>query len=231
MGKTKIDWCDFVWNSVWGCKHDCEYCYARKMAKRFADVIAKKEAHDQLDFDILSEDLYNFKPTWLESNFVKPFPKKPSRIFVDSMSDIAFWKPEWFKRVLTKISLNPQHTFIFLTKAPKIYEKYYFPSNCWLGVTITEQKDYWRAQELRINRDNKVFISVEPMLDDFAYGGYGLFDWIILGLETSRKNIFVPKVGTIESIVEICKNSSTPLFMKESMTKVWGKELIQEFPR
>ena len=33
--KTKIDWCDSTWNPVTGCRHGCEYCYARKIAKRF----------------------------------------------------------------------------------------------------------------------------------------------------------------------------------------------------
>lgn len=33
--KTKIDWCDATWNPVTGCLHRCEYCYARKFAKRF----------------------------------------------------------------------------------------------------------------------------------------------------------------------------------------------------
>lgn len=33
--KTKIDWCESTWNPVTGCWHGCEYCYARKIAKRF----------------------------------------------------------------------------------------------------------------------------------------------------------------------------------------------------
>ena len=33
--RTKIDWCDASWNPVTGCLHGCEYCYARRFAKRF----------------------------------------------------------------------------------------------------------------------------------------------------------------------------------------------------
>lgn len=36
MNKTKIEWCDMSWNPVTGCLHGCEYCYARRMAKRFS---------------------------------------------------------------------------------------------------------------------------------------------------------------------------------------------------
>lgn len=35
MNKTKIEWCDSTWNPVTGCYHNCEYCYARRIATRF----------------------------------------------------------------------------------------------------------------------------------------------------------------------------------------------------
>ncbi len=35
MNKTKIEWCDSTWNPVTGCRHGCEYCYAKHMANRF----------------------------------------------------------------------------------------------------------------------------------------------------------------------------------------------------
>ena len=35
MNKTKIEWCDYTWSPVTGCKHGCSYCYARKIAERF----------------------------------------------------------------------------------------------------------------------------------------------------------------------------------------------------
>ena len=88
MNKTKIDWCDRVWNPVWGCLNGCEYCYARKIARRFYLRMMKKE------FDFCNENnieqsylggLQYFQPTWLESNFQKKFPEKPKWIFVNSM--------------------------------------------------------------------------------------------------------------------------------------------------
>jgi len=36
---NKIGWCDLTFNPVWGCLNHCEYCYARKIAKRFAGKI------------------------------------------------------------------------------------------------------------------------------------------------------------------------------------------------
>ena len=34
--QTRIDWADSTWNPVTGCLHGCEYCYARRIAERFA---------------------------------------------------------------------------------------------------------------------------------------------------------------------------------------------------
>jgi protein gp37 len=35
MNRTKIEWCDMTWSPVTGCLFGCEYCYARRQAKRF----------------------------------------------------------------------------------------------------------------------------------------------------------------------------------------------------
>jgi len=104
LTKTKIDWCDFSWNPVWGCLNDCDFCYARKIAKRFGESIYKKEVkfRKKENEDILRK-LKDFKPVFLFSQLNREFPSKPSRIFVNSMSDIAFWKIEWMEKVLKRI--------------------------------------------------------------------------------------------------------------------------------
>ena len=49
MNKTKIEWCDRTWNPVTGCLHECEYCYARRIAKRFG-TLDRDEAGEGLEF-------------------------------------------------------------------------------------------------------------------------------------------------------------------------------------
>ena len=112
--KTNIGWCTHTWNPVWGCNCACSYCYASGIARRFASVIAEEN-------DVAEDDIRYFKPTWLENNFNREFPKKPARIFVNSMSDISHWKAEWLIRVFDRISEHPEHQFIFLTKQADWY--------------------------------------------------------------------------------------------------------------
>ncbi|MCK5614383.1 DUF5131 family protein [Candidatus Pacearchaeota archaeon] len=239
--KTKIEWTDMTWNPAWGCLNNCEYCYARSIAKRFGKT----------------EDEKNFIPTWRESNFNKKFPKKPSRIFVNSMSDIFYWEPEWMEKVLKKIKEYPQHTFQFLTKLPEIYTGFEFPENCWLGVTIENNTQFDKLQDmfdLKYNgKINIIFASIEPITTsmngiDWFLQGWDVdqdpytgdprqyqtpeLDWIIVGVETgNRKNKIIPEKQWIEEIKDYCKNNNTKYFEKDSIKPIVNRELIREFPK
>ena len=78
------------------------------------------------------------------------------------------------------------------------------------------------------------FLSIEPILADFGEIGTGSYipEWIIVGAETgSRKDKVIPRREWIENIVEQCRKYGIPVFMKPSLTDIWGEELIQEFPK
>ncbi len=233
---SKIEWCDLVWNPVWGCENNCEYCYARKMAKRFGEKMTIKElkiygnsSNWPIPFYQLKSDLKNFKPTWLQSNFDKPLPKKPKRIFVNSMSDIYFWETEWMKKVIDKIKGYPQHTFLFLTKIPYVYEQYAFSDNCYLGVTITNQQDMNAFAELiwetKFDDKHKLFLSIEPIQEKIKL--YVKPDWIIIGAETgNRKNKIIPEPEWIEPFT----NLDIPVFIKNNVWPYYKCDK-QEFPK
>jgi len=151
--KNKIGWCNTTWNPVWGCNNCCPYCYARIIAKRFGGIRFTEEWKYRTEHNMNavyfklknSLDLIEFKLTFLHSQFNKKFPQKTQKIFVRSISEIAHWKDEWIEKVLEKIKQYPQHIFQFLTRYPEIYDRYIFPRNCWLGVTITKEKDFERG--------------------------------------------------------------------------------------
>ncbi len=217
MARTRIEWCDWTWNPVWGCRGGCPYCYARRIAKRFALQVAGRD---------------DFAPTWIEGNFAKPFPKKPSRIFVNSMSDICFWRPEWLAAVLGKILLNPQHTFIFLSKDYQVYYRWEFPPNCWLGLTVTNQSDVYNLLS-NLPGTLHSFLSIEPVLgpiDVESLLNRGLA-WIIVGAETgNRRERVVPELAWLQGIYDFAREHGIPLFFKDSLRSLWPGELPREFP-
>jgi protein gp37 len=219
---SKIEWTDMTWNPVWGCENNCDYCYARKFARRFYwNGRKSNESH-------LLENLKNFKPTWIQSNFKKKFPKKPSRIFVNSMSDIAYWKKEWMYKVKDKINKYPHHTFQFLTKKPDAYSRFMWPENCLLGVTITNQ------EQLKNMHGYFNYISFEPLHGPIDVLNIPSVRWVIIGAETgNRKNKIVPKWGWILDIMKYCASMNIPFFLKNNLKKIvpnqnW--ELIRQFP-
>ena len=58
MNKTRIDWCDSTWNPVTGCLHDCEYCYAHGMIKRFE---AKGELREVYTGRLLDKEMFEYE--------------------------------------------------------------------------------------------------------------------------------------------------------------------------
>ena len=104
MNKTDIEWCDMTWNPVVGCKHGCEYCYARRYAKRFGgydkgdgtittdNPLPRAELHQPLTITRSSGKTVNspfpfgFEPTLLRYRLEEPqHIKEPQTIFVGSM--------------------------------------------------------------------------------------------------------------------------------------------------
>ncbi len=212
MVRTKIEWCDAVWNPVVGCTGACPYCYARKMAHRFHR---------------------DFTPHWEESNFQRAMPRKPSRIFVNSMSDVADWEAAWLATVLDRIKEYPQHIFLFLTKHPLAYDGFAFSDNCWLGVSIPNQAYMETFSddlfETTWDEKYKMFLSVEPIEEPIVF--YVKPDWIIVGAETgNRRERVVPELAWLQGIYDFGREHGIPLFFKDSLRSLWPGELPREFP-
>jgi len=242
---NKIGWCSETWNPVWGCNNHCEYCYARKIAKRFAGRMAMAEydphsystpSDDKTDRAVegLSNDLKKFIPTFLYRQYHKKLPESLQRIFVGSMSEINHWEEKWMSMVLDRIKLYPQHTFQFLTKFPDIYLRYEFPNNCWLGITVTKDIDLNGVtflQNAYRHSNNIEFISFEPLLNKIVFLSIlNYFDWVIIGAETgNRKGKIIPKKEWVEDIVGYCRYKNIPVYLKDSLKNIYPVE-IKEFP-
>ena len=169
MEKTRIDWADSTWNPVTGCRHECEYCYARRMVNRFGGS-AESAPTDELH--VLDEPYYADPSGWIakdgESLF-RPWPfgfdptfhryrlndytaKKGRNIFVCSMADLfGEWVPyRWIAEVMEACEAGPQHNYMFLTKNPARYIELAYTlfgtimprkGNFWYGSTVTTEND------------------------------------------------------------------------------------------
>ena len=259
MEKTKIDWCDSTWNPVTGCLHGCEYCYARGIAHRFSCEGKTLEAPAELQriwindskgsgagnhvlrYPVSTEDgkkvpyPFGFAPTFYRYRLDEYKNKKGRNIFVCSMADLfGEWvSDEWIEEVFEACEKAPHHNYLFLTKNPKRYEKMldrYMQPNMWCGWSQTGRMG--KKSDFTGHHLVNMFISIEPLLEPFEKFHIRGVDWVIVGAETGRrKNKVVPERMWIEDIVNECKKNDIPVFMKSSLSGIWGEPLIQEFPK
>ena len=194
MNKTKIEWCDQTWNPVTGCYHNCPYCYARRIAKRFGGytdavtgVTLKHAASKRLE--VLEEPLmitdkngkpmkapfpYGFAATLHKYRLDEPArAKKPQTIFVCSMADLfGDWVPdEWIQSVFSACKAAPQHRYLFLTKNPWRYAQLELPGylpdgpEFYFGTTLADQN----KQTVNLFSADKfppyTFLSIEPLTE------------------------------------------------------------------
>lgn len=212
--RKSIVWADWSWNPVWGCLNKCPYCYARNIAKRFGKQICGRD---------------DFKPVWIEKNFQKPIPKYATHVFVNSMSDVAFWKDEWKERVIEKTEKYPDKKFLFLTKNLRLMNDCSLSGNVFLGFTITNQAQL----EYCVGAD---FYSIEPIqerinLSKVITSKISIYypKQVIVGAETgNRKGKIIPKAEWIEEIREYCQSNGIKLFEKDSLKDIVKRDLIRE---
>jgi protein gp37 len=152
------------------------------------------------------------------------------------MADLfGAWVPDsWIKAVFDACAAASWHNYIFLTKNPERYTKLVeigiIPDvdNIWLGSTATtEDAMFWWSDW------HNTLVSIEPIHGPFdrVDNPVKKADWVIIGAESgSRKGKVVPERKWIENILVNCRETGTPVFMKDSLSGIWGEPLVQEFP-
>jgi protein gp37 len=255
MNKTNIEWCDMTFNPVTGCLHGCPYCYARERVKQFQgyDLEGKITIFNPYDGPaVLDNPLtvtskygkarraafpYGFDPTLHMYRLDEPAKKSsPVTIFVCSMSDLfGEWVPdEWIEKVFDSCRQAPWHRYLFLTKNPGRYlrleadGKLPLEHNFWYGSTVTGPDKYYFFSDR-----HRTFLSVEPILEPFDVIDIDLdgIDLVILGAETGhRENKAIPERGWVQGIVDVCRESDVPVFMKGSIAPYWDGALVTELP-
>ena len=194
MGKTKIEWTATVnpdgtvtqgrtWNPTRGCalvSEGCRHCYAMKFAHRFSGAGRPYEGLTEIGPD---GPRWTGKVVTLPDRLDEPRSwRKPSRIFVNSMSDLFHEDvpEEFIGHVFTTMFRCRQHTFQILTKRPAemldlignaetrwgpFAEGHWPLPNVWLGVSVEDQKTADERIPLLLQTPAAVrFVSYEPAI-------------------------------------------------------------------
>ena len=148
--------------------------------------------------------------------------KKPSTIFVCSMSDLFHSDVpfDFIDKVLGVIRNTPQHNYQILTKRAERMTEYFasrvIPSNVWIGVTVENLKVKSRIDYIRNLKASVRFISCEPLLEDLGELDLTGINWIIVGGESGVQAR--PMKGEwVLNIKQQADKNNIPFFFKQ-----WG---------
>lgn len=227
LNKSNIEWTDYTWNPVVGCRNGCSYCYAKALCKRFAKP-----------WGLNPED--PFAPRFYRERISAPLREnKNSKIFMMSMGELwGDWVPHWWQtEVLRTVRFASWHTFLNLTKNPQGLldwqaMPYGLPPNLWLGVSVTGDDDESRLHDLaKVDHPNK-FVSFEPLLADVTSNGWFTLEgikWVIIGAQTGPGSQ-QPEGGWLADLLYQTTCRQIPTFVKDNLTwrPAWKKP--QEYP-
>lgn len=221
MKQTKIEWTEQTWNPSTGCtkiSEGCKNCYAETMAHRLK-AIGTKGYENGFEFTLIQERLE--QPIRI---------KKPTKFFVNSMSDLFHEKMpfDYLDSIFEIINKTPWHTYQILTKREKIMAEYFvkrvLPKNVWLGVTVENRKAIKRVDYLRNIEASTRFISIEPLLEDLGQINFDKIHWVIVGGESGPKARPMKKEWASEIKIQ-CKKQNVAFFFKQWGT--WGADGIK----
>ncbi len=244
----------YTWNPITGCLYHIDGmckggnfpCWAYGLANgrlksRYIDNpnIALPKSMEKLDLhsEDVGEQLHDpFYPRFWEDKLEEILHRRIDSslkgIFCCDMSDLfGIGIPEeWTRKVLGAIETNFYDRFYLLTKQPQNLIKFSpFPDNCWVGVTVTNNKQVTPAFESLSNIEAKVkYLSFEPLLEGLGERNRVLisqefmtwFDWVIIGSQT--KPTVYPKIESVREIVEACDKAGIPVFLKNKLLPIMG---------
>jgi protein gp37 len=214
LNSTKISWTEKVWNPLTGCtkiSSGCRHCYAEIIAN---DLQAQGNKRYANGFNLtLQRDKVDEPRHW----------RKPRLVFVNSMSDI-FHKDvpfDYIASIFGTMNACPQHTFQVLTKRSDILLQYAprlkWSDNIWMGVTVEDQSQIHRIDDLRQVPAKVRFLSLEPLLGPIPNLNLNGIHWVIVGGESgSGTNRFRPMdVDWARDIRDQCVTAGVKFFFKQ----------------
>ena len=192
MADSHIEWTDKTWNPTTGCTHyssaknggnECLNCYAETLTKRLK---AMGQERYKMGFNVIveHEDVLNEPYTW----------KKPSTVFVNSMSDMFHRdiSDDFIRKVFKVMNDTPQHKYQILTKRHTRFEKLpddlIWSDNIWMGVSCGTQYSTRRIPALVQSKAKHKFLSIEPFIQEITEIDLTGIDWVIVGGESGNSS-------------------------------------------
>jgi protein gp37 len=241
----KIEWTDYTWNPVRGCQHACRWempdgsiaqCYAESVALGIA-----RTAYPQ------GFENHYWNPNQLNAPLSV---KTPSRIFLDSMSDLmGHWVPdEQIEQVLDVARRAHWHTFQLLTKNSPRLLQFKFPPNVWVGVSAPptffkgrklthQQQRMMLVTALKVLHDVKAevrWISFEPLsfdVSDMVRDTRRHLEWAVIGAATNGNRVYQPDPQHVRNLLSVLDDHETRVFFKGNLKGNPAAELWrEEFP-
>ena len=223
MAKSKIEWTERTWNPITGCSkisEGCAHCYAERMAHRLRGR-----------YGYPSDD--PFRVTFHPDRLTEPLRwKKPSTIFVCSMSDIChpdINAPD-AARVWRVMQYASWHRFLVLTKRPAevggllSWCGYALRHHIWFGVTCeNQQRVDERIPILLRTPVRHTWASFEPLLGPIDASNYlrnasgfasDSLMWAVIGCESGPRRRPM-RLEWAEDIVHQCREAQVPCFVKQ----------------
>lgn len=197
---SSIEWTTNTMNFWIGCTEvspGCDNCYARTLAQRYGWTTWGKGQPR------IRTSPANWRRPYTWEKKVRENGERPM-VFTNSLAD--FFDPEvdpqWRVDAWNVIRDTPHLTWQILTKRPNLIRRC-LPDdwgdgwdNVWLGTSVEDQRNLWRAYKLNDVPARIRFLSMEPLLGPVRLGG-SLFSgspaswgypisihWIIVGAES-----------------------------------------------
>jgi len=213
MTQSKIEWTEKTWNPTTGCSKispGCANCYAETLSNRLKAMGVEKYKNG---FELTVHPLEIEKPyNW----------KKPSMIFVNSMSDLFHEDIPFrvIKEVFEVMNKCDRHVFQVLTKREgrllELNERLNWSPNIWMGVSVEDENHKSRIDFLRKTDSYVKFISFEPLLEPIQNLNLENINWVIVGGESGPKARPIRKRWVID-ILDQCRKYNVKFFFKQ-----WG---------
>lgn len=231
MNRSKIEWCDHVWNPITGCQGNCK-CNAERLATRFAGDIRRNLL--QTDKYTIEDEMFvldepfgkisypfGFNITFHKYRLDYPTRLKTSNnIYVGSTGDIfGCWvKNKYLKQIISSCKETSRHNYLFLTKTKGNYENRELPkkSNFWYGMVFCKEMCSF------LEKGYKRFAYIQQP-EEIVELKYVDIDWLIID---------ATKETTAEAVNRILKiYSNTPIFMLKELKELMGDSFKQEYPK